>query len=269
MLSLHTTPSAPPQALIRAFAEPARATLDAATQQRLDAGQRQDFSYRAGQLAVWHFGSGPRVLLQHGWDGCAAQLLELADALQAAGYAVTLLDAPAHGQSDGARTSVVDMGEALLALSQALGDVQAVVGHSAGSAASLWAMRRGLRLRASVHLCGPSSLRPMLLGAASAFGLDAEQAQPLLRWAEAHIGQPLEALDVENLRSGLRHPGLILHDPQDRQVPFAASKALHQHWPDSQLQSLTGLGHNRLLADRQVLADIVAFLDNHLGRARN
>ena len=67
-------------------------------------------------------------------------------------------------------------------------------------------------------------------------------------------------VDLERLQHGLRHPGLIVHDPEDRTVPFAASQALHSAWQGSQLETVVGLGHRRLLADADVIARSVAFV---------
>lgn len=254
----HPTPFAAPTTMLQAFFKPRRVDLEETERQQLLAAERFEHSHGALGLAGWSFGSGPRVVLQHGWDSRGAHLLAFVEPLLAAGFAVTLIDAPAHGESEGESSSVVDIGNALLSLCQRLGDVQAVIAHSAGSAGSLWAFSQGLRVQASVHLCGPSSFRPMLLGAATAHGLGISAA--LLDWAERHLGQPISALDVENLSAGLVHSGLILHDPQDRVVPFAASQKLHSHWPGSQLVELQNLGHRRLLGDAQVVAQVVDFL---------
>ncbi|MFG6456667.1 alpha/beta hydrolase [Roseateles sp. BYS96W] len=77
---------------------------------------------------------------------------------------------------------------------------------------------------------------------------------------ERFIGTPLGRVDLERLRNGLRHPGLILHDLQDRTVPFAAATALHAAWPGSTLVQTANLGHRRLLADTAVIAQTAAFL---------
>lgn len=260
MSNLNTSISVPPAALLQAFANPRRMPLDEAQQQRLTQASHGRHRYADGELALWSFGEGPRVVLLHGWDGCAAQMLDFVDPLLAAGFAVTLLDAPAHGQSGGDVTSVVHIGEALLSVCQGLGQVHAVIAHSAGSAGSLWAFNRGLRVNASVHLCGPSSLQRMLRLAAAGHGLSSEETDALLAWAQDHIGQALPAVDIENMRDGLQHRGLIFHDPEDRAVPFAASQALHLNWPQSQLITLAGLGHRRLLSDAAVIAQSVAFI---------
>jgi pimeloyl-ACP methyl ester carboxylesterase len=129
-----------------------------------------------------------------------------------------------------------------------------------GSAAALLAFAHGLRVQRSVHLAGPSSLTPMVKGLAAMHGLGPADAAAFAGWVEGFIGTRLGCIDLERLRPGLRHPGLILHDIEDRTVPFAASTALHSAWPGSRLEGLNGLGHRRLLADADVIARSVAFI---------
>ena len=115
-------------------------------------------------------------------------------------------------------------------------------------------------MKRSVHLAGPSSLTPMVKGLARVHGLNPEDAAAFAGWVERFIGTRLAYVDLDRLQHGLRHPGLIVHDPEDRTVPFAASQALHAAWPGSRLEVAAGLGHRRLLADAAVVARSVAFI---------
>lgn len=249
-----------PTPLKDAFTRPQRRSPSFEQQARLNQGDYFEHPYAGGHLAAWRFGDGTPVLLVHGWDACAADMLTLLDPLRAAGHSVVVFDNPAHGRSSGERTSVLDIGEAVYSLAGALGEVRALVAHSVGSAASLWAFQRGLRVQNSVHFAGPSSLSAMLSLTARAFGLPPMVESALLDWGAELIGRPLADLDVENLYGALRHPGLIIHDPRDRVVPFAASQALHAYWPDSRLIAAEGLGHNRVLGDAQLIEQVLDFI---------
>ena len=207
-------------------------------------------------------GLGPRVLLVHGWDSRGSHLAAFVEPLLRAGFAVTLFDLPAHGDSGGSLSSPVHAGRALAALAEHLGPIHGVIAHSLGSAASLWAFAHGLSVNASVHLCGPSSLSPMLQLQALGHGLTAEEQREFSTWVEQHIGIPPAEMNLPALKHGLRHPALIMHDPTDRVVPFIASADLHRHWADSELVELEGLGHRRILTDPQVIARSCALLSS-------
>lgn len=243
-----------------AFSTPERVPLQPDERAALAAAAEPPLRHEGHKLARWTLGQGPRVVLVHGWNSRGAHLLGFARPLLAAGFSVTLFDLPAHGDSGGHASSVVHAGRALRALAADIGDVHAVIGHSMGSAAALLAFAHGLRVQRSVHLAVPSSLTPMVKGLAAAHGLGPADAAAFAGWVEGFIGTRMACVDVERLRPGLRHPALIVHDPDDRTVPMAASTALHGAWPRSTLLPVCGLGHRRLLADADVIARSVAFV---------
>lgn len=243
-----------------AFSTPERIPLTPDERAALAAAAAPPARHEGHKLARWTLGQGPRVVLVHGWNSRGAHLLGFARPLVAAGFSVTLFDLPAHGDSGGHAASVVHAGRALRAIADDIGDVHGVIGHSMGSAAALLAFAHGLHVKRSVHLAGPSSLTPMVKGQAAMHGLGPADAAAFAGWVEGFIGTRMGCVDLERLKGGLRHPGLIVHDPEDRTVPFAAATALHAAWPGSQLDRLAGLGHRRLLADAGVIDRATAFI---------
>jgi len=243
-----------------AFSSPDRVALTADEKAALIGTAEPPLRHEGLKLARWTLGTGPRVVLVHGWNSRGAHLLGFARPLVDAGFSVTLFDLPGHGDSGGHAASVVHAGRALRALATHIGDVHAVIGHSMGSAAALMAFAQGLSVKRSVHLAGPSSLTPMVKGLARAQGLGPADAAAFAGWVEGFIGTRIANADLERLQHGLRHPGLIFHDVEDRTVPFAASQALHAAWPGSRFEPVTGLGHRRLLVDAGVIARSVAFV---------
>lgn len=244
-----------------AFSAPERVPLTADERAALAGHTEPPLRHEGHKLARWTLGTGPRVVLVHGWNSRGAHLLGFARPLVEAGFSVTLFDLPAHGDSTGHAASVVHAGRALRAVVADIGtEVHGVIGHSMGSAATLLAFAHGWQVRRSVHLAGPSSLTPMVKGLAAAHGLGPADAAAFAGWVERFIGTRITYVDLERLQHGLRHPGLIVHDPADRTVPFAASEALHAAWAGSRLEPVSDLGHRRLLADAGVIARSVAFI---------
>ncbi len=243
-----------------AFSTPERIALTADELAALAGAEQAPLRHEGHRLARWTLGSGPRVVLVHGWNSRGSHLLGFARPLVAAGFSVTLFDLPGHGDSGGHAASVVHAGRALRAVMADVGEVHGVIGHSMGSAAALLAFAHGLAVRRSVHLAGPSSLTPMVQGLARAQALGPADTAAFADWVERFIGTPIANVDLPRLQHGLRHPGLIVHDPEDRTVPFAASEALHAAWAGSRLEPVSGLGHRRLLTDAGVIARSVSFI---------
>src|SRR5437868_3461387 len=172
-----------------AFSAPERVPLGAEERAALAAHAQPPLRHEGLKLARWTLGSGPRVVLVHGWNSRGAHLLGFARALVEAGFSATLFDLPAHGDSTGHAASVVHAGRALRAIVADIGaEVHGVIGHSMGSAAALLAFAHGWQVRRSVHLAGPSSLTPMVKGQARAQGLGPEDAAAFAGWVEAFIG---------------------------------------------------------------------------------
>ena len=258
---------------LKAFIEPRRVPLAEGERQWLESGRAQRVAHEGVELAAWTWPAArgtapaPRVLLVHGWESRASHWGAWVPALTAAGFDVCAFDAPAHGDSPGTRSDVVACGRAIGSVALALGPFDVAIGHSAGSAAALYAFAPGLDVRASVHLAGPSSLVRVLAYVAHAAGLP-EDLRPLLRERfELYLGQPATVMDLARLAPGLRHPALLLHDPSDAEMPYAESVALARAWPQAELVPAAGLGHRRILKDADVVARVVAFLRRHAGPA--
>jgi pimeloyl-ACP methyl ester carboxylesterase len=58
----------------------------------------------------------------------------------------------------------------------------------------------------------------------------------------------------------VRPPLLVVHDRDDRRLPWAESVALVDMWPGARLTTTAGLGHSRVLGDPAVHEAIVGFV---------
>ncbi|WP_020653429.1 alpha/beta fold hydrolase [Massilia niastensis] len=256
--------------LLQRMTRPRRMPLGEAQAALLAQAERLAFTVEGATLAghAWG-GTGPgevrpRVLLAHGWESRAAAWHAFVPVLAAAGWQVVALDFPAHGDSPGAATDVVAMGKALVTVGSRLGRVDALVAHSLGSPASLYAFAHGLDVAASVHLSGPASLVRALERAERHARLPPPAAALFRARFEDRLGHPAATMDLERLAHGLRHPALLLHDPEDPEVPYAESEALAAAWPQALLEPAPGAGHRRIIEDAALARRAAAFLGARL-----
>src|SRR5262249_31567340 len=138
-----------------AFRHPPRFPATRAEVALLGRAVRSSVRGPLGDIAVWHWGEGPRVLLAHGWGSHAGRLTPFVTALLASGFGVTAFDAPGHGASTGRFASLPDFVEALDLVARIVSPI-ALVGHSLGAAAAALAMRSGIPCRAAVLLSAPA-----------------------------------------------------------------------------------------------------------------
>jgi pimeloyl-ACP methyl ester carboxylesterase len=218
-----------------------------------------------GVVRGWRSGTGPAVLLLHGWGGRSAQLGAVADALVAAGCQAVAIDAPGHGSSSGRTASVPLYAGAISAAARAAG-ARAAVGHSFGGAALTFAVANGLELDAAVLVGSPSTPVLYVEEFCDALGLRPRARAALQAQLEARVGRRYEDLDLLRIVAGARTPALVVHDRDDREVDPACGEALAAAWPGARLRRTTGLGHRRILRDGAVAAEVSAFVLERLPR---
>ncbi|MEK7758194.1 MAG: alpha/beta fold hydrolase [Pseudomonadota bacterium] len=218
-------------------------------------------SHRGQALAVDTWGTGPTVLMVHGWNGRGAQLGAFAPALVQAGYRVVTFDTPAHGRSPGRATNLPEISEAIQAVARVCGPVHAVIGHSFVVACAIFAVRQGLKVNRIVAISPPHNVRGLTQKFFTALDIDIRVQEIFNRKFETHFGADLwERFSPEVLARQLDVPGLIIHDQDDRDVPMQEGAAVAQAWPDAQFVRTTGLGHRRILRDPEVIARVAAFI---------
>lgn len=217
--------------------------------------------HRGQALAVDSWGSGPTVLLVHGWNGRGAQLGAFASALTEAGYRVVAFDTPAHGRSPGRATNLPEISEAIQNVARSCGPVHAIIGHSFGVACALYAMQQGLEADSLVALSPPDNVRNMTRKFFVALDIRPAVQAEFNRLFEAHFGADLwQRFSPVVLASGLNVPGLVIHDQDDRDVPWQEGAAVAQAWPGAEFVRTAGLGHRRILRDPAVIARVTAFI---------
>lgn len=214
---------------------------------------------RSGLIA-YSWGSGPRVLLVHGWDSRGTQMGRIATAVAAAGFEAICVDLPGHGESPGELAHVPLAKDALLTVGEELGPFHAVVGHSFGAGVALFAVYQGLRADRIVYLAGPSRFVELfdrycawvgIWGSARTRFDDKVKALVEMDPAETYPAVWAKKID---------EPALIIHDRNDEDCPFAEGEEMHRNWKGSQFFATTGLGHRRVLKSKEVIQRIVDFL---------
>jgi Alpha/beta hydrolase family len=227
------------------------------------------------RLPAWSWGAGPAVLLVHGWEGDAGQLMPLVPPLVAAGLRPVAFDLPAHGAAGGTTTTILEMAAAIRAVAAAVGPVRGVIAHSLGGAAAALAVSAAGSDVVAAAVPGVAAAvaaeRVVLLAPAAEpthyarvlaqlAGLSPAGTDAMLAAVAARLGLPLDRVDVTRYVGALAAACLVLHDPADREVPWAHGKAIAQAWPGAELVPLDGRGHRRILRDPHMIARVVEFL---------
>jgi dipeptidyl aminopeptidase/acylaminoacyl peptidase len=221
----------------------------------------------------------PAVVVMHGWGANASLMLPAVAPLHAAGFAVLLLDARCHGNSDGARfTSLPRFAEDIEAgldwLAQQAGvDCQrlAVIGHSVGAGAALLSASRRQEVRAVISLSAfahPREVMRRLLGSAHI-------PYPVLGWyilrhVQRVIGVHFDEIAPLTSIQKVHCPVLLVHGTDDAIVPFADTLRLLAAGQAGQVRSLTMPGgHDPSQALQEHLPQVIEFLNETLAFSLN
>ena len=211
----------------------------------------------------WTWGHGPAVLLLHGWSGRGVQFHRFVAALVQAGYTAVAVDGPSHGASTGRITSYfefTDTVRTLLSRKYNSGGIVGIIAHSFGAAAAINALdKERIKLRL-VCIAPVLRLRELLFNTFDRYGVPKPLYSALIREFEIRFGYCLEWDNPDLLIGGLSGPVMIVHDEQDRTANFRDSLDKEQAHEHIRLYGTRGLGHRRILADRQVIHQSLKFL---------
>lgn len=259
-------PTAPELALKiaeRAFLTAGRHRRPAWEAAALEGARPWRVPFAGGHLPAWTW-EAPRAdaktaLLVHGWEGRGSQLASFVAPLRARGFRVVAFDAPGHGESASRTSSAVHIALAVERMVHALSHdgagVDAIIAHSVGGAASALALHLGSVPESTrfVFLCPPVSPARFAGAFAQYLGLESAERRELEARIERRLGLGLHDLDVRRVAHAFTAPLLLIHDGEDREIPFDDARAFVDAWPGAQLLRTEGLGHRRILRAPEVV----------------
>jgi pimeloyl-ACP methyl ester carboxylesterase len=228
----------------------------------LRTAEKHQFVARHGRVAYWSWGTGPAVLLTHGWGGHAGHMTAFVAPLVAAGYRVIAVDQPAHGASAGKRSSLVHFAHTIEDLARAVGGFDAAVAHSMGTSAVTLALTRGLQLRRAVFIAATASFAGVWRRFREALEMPPAAWERMVANTTRWLGIGFGEIEPALLARTMTLPLLVIQDPGDRQTPLREGERLAAAWPGARLIAIPAGGHVRMLKNDKVIAAAVSFLQS-------
>lgn len=210
---------------------------------------------------------GPTVLLTHGWELQAGRMGLFVAPLLQAGLRVVAFDAPAHGQSGGDRSTLLDYEEAILNVMRAdhglsHAPIHAIIGHSFGGMAAAWTLSQHpeLAVQRLVLIAAGTDIDFLLQSSPRFQQTDAALMQALREEFRRRVGRWPTEFNAAQAGEHIRAKTLIVHDQRDYMVPFAHAEAYARYIPAAQMLATSGLGHRAILRDTAVIEAVTAFV---------
>ena len=227
-------------------------------------GNNYRLPYDGGELAVTTWGNnGPAVLLMHGWGGARAQMTGFVDSLLFAGYRVVAYDQPAHGDSTGKMTNLLEIAPTMELIAKQEGNFHAVIAHSFGTLITSYTLvNRNFPPPARLVYFGAFN---QLLDSLPRFQVLAGLSDEIMEGLRAMIYENFgkEVLDTivnEKLAPQIHIPALMFHDVADNVTPVEDSQSIARDWKHARLIQTERLGHRGALQSKSIHEQVVKFL---------
>ncbi len=229
-------------------------------------GEKADISYIAvpeigKSIAVYQWGDGDkRALVVHGWSGRATQMYQIIEKLLNHGYKVISIDGPAHGKSTGSKTMMPEFIKAIEKTSETYGPIDVAIGHSMGGISLLNVQGMHALFNKLVIIGAPDSIFNIFHGFVNKLELKKIVADKLIAVFEKITGKSIFDFHGSTHCKKIKEPVLIVHDEDDNEVPVGDAINNYQSLQNGKLLKTNGLGHGRILKNREVINQIINFI---------
>ena len=216
----------------------------------------------AGPVMAWRLGSGPAALLVHGWEDDNALWGRMIERLLMNRRAVVVLDLPGHGWSQAELEGPDAAAEAVRAVADAFGPIEAVIGHSFGCVVLAQAMAQGLGATHAVLIASPiPGSRTRWLEREEERGAPATVVARAIELHTARQAAAGPAFDIKAAAGAMTAEALFIYSMDDTQTPPQNGRILADAWPGAQLMLTDGLGHRLVAQDEETTARAADFIE--------
>ncbi len=250
---------------IRLFSTPQRRAYHKVSDEILESARMFEFLYGKQILKGYEWGRGEQtILLVHGWESRGTALRTFVPSLVEQGYRVVAFDGPAHGNSGGKRTNLVHFSGAVQAAIRQIGKVHGIIAHSFGGASTVYALANAktpIEIEKLVLIAVPNSIQRVLEQTIRTLKLPKSVAKEFFKIIENILAAPIHSADVSQAYERVRaKEALLVHDRQDRVVPFTTSETIYEAWENATLLVTEGLGHYRLMKNPDLIGRVADFV---------
>ncbi len=217
------------------------------------------------QIQTYTWGEGDTtILLIHGWAGRGTQFYAFIDSLLEKNCRVIAFDGPSHGLSDGKKTNIIEFDHTLKAILANNPTIDSIISHSFGGAAALYSIAEGLPIKRLALIGTPTIGSEIINEFIKRINGRASIAPYFESYVLQLIGQPFSYYEALNSLKRLQNPLdlLVVHDKNDKEVPFQHAEALVNQYPSTAFFPTEQLGHTRILKNQEVIDRVLKFTLN-------
>lgn len=248
------------------FFTPFRFPVPQKEQEVADRANKFTFEAEGYTIQGYEWGSGDKtIFLLHGWSGRATQWREFIKPLNDSGYKVIAIDGPGHGSSSGKMTDIMKYQRILQETLGLYPEIETMITHSFGGAATMFGIQNGLKMKRLVNIGTPTDADYIVSDFLRRINATAKSGERFKQRVIKNFGNPFEYYSVkETIKHANNTDLLMIHDRLDKEVPVQHSIDLHEDNPHTKLVMTEGLGHMRILRDKEVIAQAIDFVSEQV-----
>ena len=266
-LTWNYTPGVSRSIVKKLFFTPSTYKVTPAEKNYLDNGKPFQIAVHDKMIQCWQWGSGPTILLAHGWNGRGIHLHHFIEPLTRRGYSVIAYDAPGHGESQGNTSSYFEFTDTIRTLLNSSNgyNIQGVIAHSLGGSATVNSIAKENKPLEVVLIAPALRLAEILYSYFDHIGVPKPIYQNLIREYETQFGYNMHRDNPSNLLKEISSKIFIVHDKNDQTIPYVDSKDIAHRFQNVSLYTTERLGHKQILADSSVVNRIIDYFGKHRG----
>ena len=212
-------------------------------------------------VRIYEIGKGPTIIFLHGWAGRGMQFHKMALSMADSGYRCLLIDAPAHGASQGKKTNVFEFAEVFNEMKAQQDDMIAAVGHSLGAVSISFAISEGSKVPAFISIGAPVVAQDILDEFANKLNITSITTDGIRAKAVADFSRTFESVAMESTFKKVNCPVLALHGVDDLDVPVYHLDVLKGINSTTEIRRFDGIGHRRVLKDEKVIGEMKTWIE--------
>ena len=243
------------------FASPRKGRYTETQKNLVSSAFFEDIRYKHFDIATYRWlGKNKTILLAHGWESNVSRWDYILQNLKDQDYNIIALDAPAHGRSDGKQFNAVLYSEFINAVAKKF-EPEVIIGHSVGGMASVFCLhnhqlpsvKKMILLGAPAHFTGVFDRYKLMMGYNNKIssGLD--------RVVFENFGKPVDYFSAATFTESIAAKGLIIHDKNDKIIPYEDALLFSKRYKNSELISTSGFGHG--LKSPSLTPQIIEFIN--------
>lgn len=247
---------------INIFSRPRKGKINEQDYEFLSKAFQEEISFGDYDIMTYRWpGKGDTILLAHGWESNSARWQFLIEQLIELEFNVIALDAPSHGRSSGKSFNALLYSEFISVVTNKF-KPEIIIGHSVGGMASVFSESKNQdkSIKKLITLGAPSEFQTVLERYSDMLGYNDNVRNAMNNYVYRCYGNYPNYFSGAKFAKSINAQGLIVHDVNDKIIPYSDALLYKDHFNNSKLITTKGFGHG--LKQPKVSEHIIEFIQN-------